>query len=112
MKRTFSYKEYPDDVLDKFSHVLTENFPSPNPALSKSCFENLVRKNVLKMDYMPKVSCLQPSDMASFFFKTAHVFQQLNASQHSFFSEFTHTQARLQSHLDRAPRSMSPPSNF
>ncbi len=114
MKRTFSYQEYSEDVLDKYFQVLIENFPSPNPVLSRLCFEGLVRGHIINRDYLPKVVCRPPLDMASFFFKTAHILQQLHASQHSFFSEFTHTQVRTPAILQRRshPARMIAPSGI
>jgi hypothetical protein len=103
MKPTFSYKEYLEEVLEKYFQVLTENFPSPNPVLSRLCFEGLVRGHIQKIDYLPKVSCQSPSYMASFFFKAAHVLHQLHASQHSFFSEFTHTQVHTHAMSTMSP---------
>ena len=92
MKRTFAYRENLDVVIDKFSNIIMDMFPSPEPRVSKACFESLVLGKDFKSDCIPKLSCLSPIDMSSFFFKTAHIFQQLNKSKHSFLSEFSDAQ--------------------
>ena len=97
-KRSFAYRDHVDVVLDKYFHVMIEHFPTPQPLVTRACFESLVRGKVSTADFLPKMTCTPPNDMASFFFKTAHVFQQLNKSKHSFISVFS--DAQVQTRLD------------
>ena len=71
-RKTFAYRDHIDVIVEKKflgrdQWEMIEHDRETSSCVTGACFEALVRGHVSTGYFLPKISCVPPNDMASFF---------------------------------------------